>query len=75
MKNVYKVTFDVRIGRHWLGAGNPNGWSSRNVIANGDARVAADKVVREEMKFDYDGVKPSAVRVLEIIRVAQDVLQ
>ncbi len=71
-QNVYKVTFDIRIGRTWLGGNVP--WSSRNVIANGDARDAANKLERDEKRITYDGKRVNKVRILEIVRIASDVL-
>lgn len=75
MKNVYKVTYDIRVGREWLAPNNPSGWASRHVLANGDARAACARVEQEEKKrSSYDGKRVNAVRVIKVECVASDVL-
>jgi hypothetical protein len=76
MKNVYKVTYDLRIGRsrQFLAANNPNGWESRYVLANGDARAACNLVEREAKSYLYDGKKVSQVRIIRVEQVASNVL-
>lgn len=76
MKNVYKVTYDIRLGRsrHFLAENNPNGWASQYVLANGDARAACVKVEKDAKSYSYDGKKVSQVIILKVEQIATDVL-
>lgn len=82
MKNVYKVTFDVKLQGEWLGG--PRGWSSRNVLSNGDVRDACLLLEQCELQKQYEvddvrtgktkKVRPSGVRVISVEFVVEDVL-
>jgi hypothetical protein len=72
--NVFKVSYDVRVGTTWLGGGNPNGWTSRNVLVRGDVREACSAVEREEMRTEHEGHPVEAVRIFRVELVATDVL-
>lgn len=74
MKNVYRITFDIRVGRTWLAGSNPNGWAARSVLANGDARSAITKLERDELRRDWNGKRANAVRVIKIEQIAGNVL-
>lgn len=71
---IYNITFDIKIGRHWLAGGNSNGWSNRYVLGTADARSACSKLERAERKLYYDGKRISGFRVMKVEQVAQDVL-
>lgn len=74
--NVYLVTYDLRFGRAWAAAGNANGWASRHVVAEHDAREACAALERAELKTTYGDRKqrPEAVRIISVTLVASNAL-
>lgn len=75
MKNVFKVTYDIRLGRsrNWLGH-RDSGIDSRMVLAGGDARTACQVLEREEKTKSYNGKSVTGVRILKVELIATNVL-
>lgn len=72
MKNIYSISYDIRIGRDWLGGHQP--WANRNVLANGDAREAIKRLEKEVIAEEFDGKRVKAMRVIEVTKIAADIL-
>lgn len=73
MKTVFAVSYDIKISGRWV-----SNWAKRFVLTNGDARAACTKLesaAKREALMDGDKpIKVEAVRVTEVVQVADDVL-
>ena len=75
MKSVYRIIYDVRVGRVWLAGGSSSGWAKQDVLADdGDALSACEKLKRSVMQEDWEGKKPNRVKILSIEGIAHGVL-
>lgn len=81
----FKITYDIKLGSTWLANDNANGWSSRVVVTDGDAKAACIKLEKVLLQEQWDRLdrrtmrvigkwKPKAVRFLSVECVATDVL-
>jgi hypothetical protein len=74
MRKLFKITYDVKVNRAWLGGGNDNGFDVRNVITNGDGVAASEKLRRFIYKHDFGGFSAKDCRIIKVELVAGNVL-
>lgn len=75
MKNVFRVGFDIKVNGQWASGTFMQEWASRDVIVEGDARAACDKIASDEFKRQYDDIKATDIRIVNVQCVATNILE